>query len=148
MQFIRTTRRMKQMYGFFILKFMAEHNNLGAWGENVATEYLIEKGYAITERNFKAGRYELDIIAMDGDEIVFVEVKTRIDNFADPSDAVDEKKIRHLAKAADIYLRMRKYQHAPRFDVITVTGSETGGYSVTHYPDAFMPPLMTGGSGY
>ena len=56
---------------------MAEHNDLGKWGEQVAVDYLQRKGYEILERDWKSGHRDLDIIALDGDTIVFVEVKTR-----------------------------------------------------------------------
>lgn len=124
---------------------MAEHNQLGAWGENLAAEYLLTRGYSIIERDFKAGRYELDIVAMTGTEIVFVEVKTRSDDFADPTDAIDSNKMRRLARAADVYLRMKRIRQAPRFDVIAVIGHPLTSHTIRHYPDAFMPPLMTGG---
>lgn len=120
---------------------MAEHNYLGQWGENVAANYLVAKGYSIVERGFKAGRFEIDIVAMDGDEVVFVEVKTRSDSFTDPVEAVDDKKIRHMAKAADMYLRINRIPHSPRFDVIGIVGQPGGEYELTHYPDAFLPPL-------
>lgn len=123
---------------------MAWHNDLGAWGESVAAEYICSLGYSIIERNFKAGRYEIDIVAMHGNEVVFVEVKTRTDDFADPVDAIDAKKIRHLTRAADIYIRMKRIPHSPRFDVIAITGHPDTEYRLRHYPDAFNPPLFSG----
>ena len=120
---------------------MARHNELGAWGENIAAQYLISKGYSICERGFRLGHLELDIIAMDGDEIVFVEVKTRSDDFEDPVDAIDEKKIRHMAKAADAYIKLHDIPMNPRFDVIGIVGQQGGKYRLDHYPDAFLPPL-------
>ena len=56
---------------------MAAHNELGKWGEDLATAYLEQKGYTIIERDWKSGRRDLDIIALDGNTVVFVEVKTR-----------------------------------------------------------------------
>ena len=64
---------------------MAEHNELGTWGETLAAEYLEKKGYQILERDWKSGHRDLDIIAMDGDTMVIVEVKTRRNRlFTDP----------------------------------------------------------------
>lgn len=56
---------------------MASHNELGKWGEDVAADYLLRQGYTILERDWKSGHRDLDIIALDGDTVVFVEVKTR-----------------------------------------------------------------------
>lgn len=81
---------------------MAEHNELGKLGEQLAGEYLAERGYSILHRNWRYGRYELDIIALKGRVLHFVEVKTRASNVDDfPEENVNRKKIRHLLKAAD-----------------------------------------------
>ena len=56
---------------------MAAHNDTGKWGEDLAAKYLEEKGYTIVERDWKSGRRDIDIIALDDDVVVFVEVKTR-----------------------------------------------------------------------
>ena len=52
---------------------MAAHNELGQWGENLAAEYLCSKGYVIIDRDWRSGHRDLDIIAEDGDVVVFVE---------------------------------------------------------------------------
>ena len=76
---------------------MASHNELGKWGEEVAADYLLRQGYTIMERDWKSGHRDLDIIALDGDTVVFVEVKTRSNRmFTEPETAVDYQKIRHL----------------------------------------------------
>lgn len=120
---------------------MALHNELGAWGEEMAMQHLVKLGYAIMERNVKVGRYELDLIVSKGDTIAFVEVKTRSDDFIDPVDAINDKKIRRMARAADSYLRSNNIAANPQFDVITIVGKPGGEYKLTHYPDAFFPPL-------
>ena len=58
---------------------MAAHNELGKWGEDLASDYLEQKCYTIMERDWKSGRRDIDIIAHDGNTIVFVEVKTRVE---------------------------------------------------------------------
>ena len=64
---------------------MAKHNELGEIGEEMAVEYLLDKGYIILERNYRFDRAEVDIIAQDNEQIVIVEVKTRTsDFFGDP----------------------------------------------------------------
>ena len=69
---------------------MAAHNELGKWGEDLATAYLEQKGYTIVERDWKSGRRDIDIIAIDGNTVVFVEVKTRKNSvFGEPEEAID-----------------------------------------------------------
>lgn len=121
---------------------MARHNRLGAWGEKVARDYITAKGYAICEYNWRSGHYELDIVAMHNNRIVFVEVKTRTSAGDDPAAAVDRRKMRRLATAANAFLRERDYPHDIQFDIITITGTEDN-YTVDHLPDAFDTPLNT-----
>lgn len=120
---------------------MAQHNKIGSWGEDIARDYLITKGYAIMEQNMHIGHKEIDIIAIKGDRIVFVEVKTRSTDFVDPADAVDSKKVIRLSKAADRFIQAYNIRHEPQFDIITVIGTPETGHTLTHYPDAFFPPL-------
>lgn len=120
---------------------MATHNEIGQWGENIAREYLVAKGYAIVESNVRMGKKELDIVAMHDSRIVFVEVKTRTNPDFDPLDALDHKKIRNLAQAADAYVCSRRIPHEVQFDIIVVVGTPHEGHQIEHYPDAFMAPL-------
>lgn len=121
---------------------MAEHNDTGNWGEKIACDYLSAKGYAIVNRNFRAGRNEIDIIATKGNSICFVEVKTRMTRFADPLEAIDRRKMSRLASAADSFMRVYRLPFAPQFDVITVIGTRDR-YELEHFEDAFRPPLRT-----
>ncbi|MDE5837545.1 MAG: YraN family protein [Paramuribaculum sp.] len=120
---------------------MAEHNDIGAWGEEQARDFLVGKGYAILDTNVRFGKNELDIVARHHDRIVFVEVKTRTDDEYDPLDAIDSKKIAHLCRAAESYVTAYNIPQAVQFDVIVVIGEPGKEAAVTHYPDAFMPPL-------
>ena len=75
---------------------MAQHNDFGKWGEDLAVHYLSEKGYAILERDWRYGHKDIDIIAISDDTLVFVEVKTRRnDTFMRPEQSVDWKKIKN-----------------------------------------------------
>lgn len=121
---------------------MARHNELGAWGEKVAREYLLTQGYAIGGENTRIGNYEIDFIAMKGDRIVFVEVKTRSTDYVDPLEAVDSRKRARLVRAADEYIRSMSIRLEPQFDIITVVGSPEK-YEIEHFPDAFFPPLRS-----
>lgn len=121
---------------------MATHNEFGQWGEQLACEKLIREGYAIVERNWRLHHYEIDIIATRGGRITFVEVKTRNDNSGDPLDAIDRKKIRHMASAANVYMQYSRNHLEPQFDIIGITGSPQK-YELEHIEDAFLPPLKT-----
>ena len=126
---------------------MARHNEIGKWGENLAEEYLIAQGYAITERNWRLGHFEIDIIAMKGNRIIFVEVKTRTTSFGGkrPEEYVDELKRRRMAAAANAYIKFHKIELVPRFDIIGIS-MDPNTYEVkelTHLEDAFLPPQRT-----
>jgi putative endonuclease len=117
---------------------MAEHNDLGKWGEQMAVDYLFHKGYQILERDWKSGHRDLDIIALDGDTVVFVEVKTRSNRlFTDPVDAVGYQKIRHLQLAANHYVKYRHFDGEIRFDIVSVIGSVGMEPEIEHIVDAF-----------
>ena len=118
---------------------MAFHNDLGKLGEDMATQYLIKKGYSIVERNWRTGNLEVDIIAMTRTEVVFVEVKTRSDDtFMNPEDAVDWQKRRNLTIAANHYIHYKKINLEPRFDIISIIINDFRK-EITHFEDAFLP---------
>ena len=120
---------------------MARHNEIGAWGEEMARDYLRRNGYTVFDSNTRVGHKEIDIIATKDNIIAFIEVKTRSTAFKDPADAVDAKKIRRIAKAADSFMQTFDIKHEPQFDIITIIGTPQSEFKLTHYPDAFMPPL-------
>lgn len=121
---------------------MAQHNDTGKWGEQVAYEYLVGSGYAIIARNRLIGKAEIDIVANKDNRIMFIEVKTRSTPVSDPLQAITPKKIKMMARAADSYLRSTGTMLYPQFDIISVVGSPDN-YQLTHYEDAFLPPLVT-----
>lgn len=121
---------------------MAQHNEIGQWGEDIACEKLITEGYAINQRNFRIGHYELDIIAMKGNRIVFVEVKTRSNIDSDPIEAIDNKKIMRMVRAANAYVIAYDIPHEVQFDIITIVGTPDN-YKLEHIPDAFFAPLTS-----
>ena len=112
---------------------------LGQQGEDLAAKTLKRDGYTILERNAHLGRYEIDIIAREGDTIAFVEVKTRRnDDIASPEANVTSKKQLHLSRAAKIYMsRIDDAETYYRFDVMSVLIPEQGRPSVTIFRDAF-----------
>lgn len=121
---------------------MAQAHALGRWGEQTVADHLVAEGYAIVERNWRMNHLEVDIIATRGDEIAFVEVKTRRDDGYNPLDAIDRRKISHMVSAANAYLRTTRVPLRPRFDVAAVIG-EPHDYRLEYIADAFLPPLRT-----
>lgn len=119
---------------------MAAHNDLGALGEKFALEYLLEKNYQILETNWVCGHKEVDIIAKDGDTIVFVEVKTRHSScLIDPEITVDSYKQRHLIWAANNYVNRFQYDLDVRFDIIAIVVNPNNEKKIEHITDAFYP---------
>lgn len=122
-----------------------ETHRAGAWGEQVAADFLKQNGYRILGRNVRFGsRSELDLVARDpgGGVLVFVEVKTRrSEAFGRPVSAVDRGKRRALGRAAHQYLRRLRDKPAHiRFDVVEVVGSPDGPPPVVrHIENAFSP---------
>jgi putative endonuclease len=95
----------------------------GDLAEQIACDHLQESGYRIVERNFHCKLGEIDIIARDGEELVFVEVRSKHSSATiDPVFSVNRSKQKRIAKAAQVYLD-RHYQTPPycRFDVVIVT---------------------------
>ena len=119
---------------------MAAHNELGAWGEELASAFLQQKGYTIIERDWKMGHKDLDIIAKHNGMVVFVEVKTRRNRvFAEPEEAVDYRKLQNLRQAINYYVKSRRINRDFRLDVITVVGTPEGGSpEITHIEDVPM----------
>jgi putative endonuclease len=96
---------------------------LGLRGEQEAARLLKKRGYKILEKNFRSRLGEVDIVAREGETIVFVEVKTRAsENFGSPKEAIDTRKRRRIIRASLDYLnRSRAYgDRGIRFDVVTV----------------------------
>lgn len=108
---------------------------LGITGEQVAVEYLAKSGYKILERNYKSKIGEIDIIAWDNNQIVFVEVKSR--NYLSHGTGVESvtpDKIFKIVKTAEIYLlSKRKLNFDCRFDIILTTDEQV----IEHIPNAF-----------
>jgi putative endonuclease len=114
--------------------------SLGYLGERAAEKYLKRKGYKIVARGERLRGGELDLVAVDGRTVVFVEVKTRRSNEAGtPAEAVDARKEMHLTRAAMAFLKRHSLEgYACRFDVIAVTRPEQGQEPrIEHIVNAF-----------
>lgn len=101
---------------------MSDNKQTGNYGETLACEYLKKRGYKILERNFRIRGGEIDIIAKDKEDLVFVEVKARYTHeFGLPAEAVTSWKIRFLIRASQFYLLKNKLMDKPfRIDVVAV----------------------------
>jgi putative endonuclease len=99
-----------------------ERRQLGIDGERAAERFLRARGYTIVERNYRCPRGEVDLIALHGRTVVFVEVKTRRAAASDsPYDAVDPRKQRQIVRVAEHYLSARRlHDRDVRFDVVGV----------------------------
>lgn len=118
--------------------FKKTNNNLGNRGESLAVKFLKRQGYKILERNFRLRSGEIDIVARDGDKLVFVEVKTRSSSNQEfLRTSVNRGKEKRLSKTASYYLGKQKYQGMTgRFDVIFVV-ADNGKTRIEHIKDAF-----------
>lgn len=120
---------------------MSAHNLLGKEGEHLAAAFLEANGYIIRHRNWRHRRNELDIVAETASELVVVEVKTRRnDEFGDPQEAVNTRKIRSIVAATDAYVKKFKLDSDVRFDIIAITGT-VDNYHIEHIKEAFFPPI-------
>lgn len=121
---------------------MAEHLETGMKGEEIAQQYLREKGYTILETNWRSGSNEIDIIAKQGSFLVIVEVKTRKGKpLVSPEEAVDLNKQRLLIKAANLYIYKNNVNLETRFDIIGII-MQGNDYQVNHIEDAFYPRIQ------
>ena len=109
---------------------------LGKRGEETAVAYLQAKGYILLEKNYRTQLGEIDCIFKDGEELVFIEVKTRTSRtFGDPLEAVGTRKWQQIIRVAQLYLaQCDDFDCAMRFDVI---GIVTNPLHIDHIKNAF-----------
>jgi putative endonuclease len=116
---------------------MADHNDLGKLGEELAVEFLEKSGYSILETNWTFQKAEVDIIAKKDTILAVVEVKTRSSiDFGLPQDFVKPKKIQLLVKAINEYVISNDLEVEVRFDIIALH-REGKGFKIEHLEDAF-----------
>lgn len=109
---------------------MSDTRRIGKEGEDICCQYLQDNGYTIVERNFRCKEGEIDIIARDKTEWVFLEVKTRTNaHYGYPADAITEWKKRKMMKAVKFYLYFHRLEDAYiRIDMIEVHMEKEIGY--------------------
>jgi putative endonuclease len=118
---------------------MAEHNLLGEKGEELAVQLLASQDYVIIANNWRDKHKEIDIIAMDGNCLVFVEVKARTEDYwGNPEEFVTKKKQKLLIRAAEKYISETGYNGESRFDIVSVLFLK-GGTETEHIKEAFYP---------
>ena len=116
---------------------MAEHNDIGKEGEELAVQFLIEKQWNILERNWRSGHREIDIIAESGAELIIVEVKVR--KFIGGErleEHIPRSKQKYLIRAAASYIALKNLDIGLRFDIILLTGKRNQ-YEIEHIENAF-----------
>ena len=121
---------------------MARHNETGKKGEALARRYLLEAGWELLEENWRTGRAEIDLIAMDGEVLVFVEVKTRrTTTYGAPEEGVSNRKMELMTRAAGIYMEQIGHEWEIRFDVISIFWPQGSDPEINHLKDAFFPGI-------
>jgi putative endonuclease len=116
-----------------------ESYELGKLGEDAAERYLLQSGYEILERNFRSQQGEVDIIARDGEFLVFVEVKSySFRSYGSPAGAVRKSKKQSIIHAAQTYLYKNRIDNIYcRFDVVTIYRRTDGSRIIDLYKNAF-----------
>jgi len=116
-----------------------ERQRLGLVGEELAVRELLSRGYAILERRYRTRYGEIDIVAKDGDTLVFVEVRARATGeFGRAAESVDERKRRKVTAMAVDYLARHRVTNRPcRFDVVAIDAALSDCPAIRVYPAAF-----------
>jgi len=111
----------------------------GRMGEEMAIAYLKKKGFVILDTNWHFQHLELDIVAQDGNTLVFVEVKLRSTAyFGNPEEAISRQKISRLMNAAEAYIFEKDFQGDSRFDVISIITPYGKKPELEYFEDAFL----------
>ncbi len=119
---------------------MSKHNMLkGQWGEGIAQNYLVQKGYQVLAVNYRHKFGEIDLVCSIQETVVFVEVKTRFSKeFGVPEEAVNYRKQCQLRKLAQIFMLDKKMENKTiRFDVIAISRDKHHKVTLNHIVGAF-----------
>ena len=118
---------------------MRAKDAVGRYGERVAAAYLEEQGWEVLDRNWRGQAGELDIVALQGEDLVVVEVKTRTgDGFGHPAEAVTAAKLARLRRLAGQWLACHELRpRAVRIDVVAVRAGGAGAARVEHLRGVF-----------
>ena len=117
---------------------MAQHNQLGEKGEQLAVDYLLKNDYKIVAQNYRFLKAEVDVIAQKENVLICVEVKTRSTiDFGNPQDFINPKKIKLLVSAMDNYVVENDLDVEVRFDIIAIV-KQKNIFQIEHLKDAFL----------
>jgi putative endonuclease len=110
-------------------------SNIGLIGEAIAKKFLQKKGYMIVEQNFRTRYSEIDLIAKKKDVLVFVEVRTKTNEFfGTPEETIDKNKINRLIRSTEAYAAYNKYSGNLRIDAICIVlNPDDNPNRITHY---------------
>lgn len=115
---------------------MKHNQRIGKWGEEVATEHLVQRGYEIIGRNVRTPYGEIDVIAKQGDITIFIEVKTRTSNkMGLPEESITPKKQEHMIACAEHYAMENSTDHW-QIDVISIEGKPGAEPKITYFENA------------
>jgi putative endonuclease len=120
------------------IRSVKDNRSTGNKGEEIAGKFLSDKGMKIVERNYRCGHYEIDLIAVDGDCVVFCEVKTaKTGQFGSSVSWVTPRKIKNLSIAANEYIISHPWPgYSFRFDVVGIEANDEG-FDIKHLKNAF-----------
>lgn len=114
-----------------------ESLDFGKTGEQMAARYMTDQGYIILEHNYRRGHLEIDLIALDKDDLVIVEVKSRAyDTILHPEEAVDHKKRLALIRLANEYVKTHDRKENVRFDIVSIVSNDKGT-EIKHLKNAY-----------
>ena len=132
------------MYICHQILIMMTTKEIGQIGEDAAVKYLESQGYVILDRNWHCGHLEIDIVALDGDFLAIIEVKTReVNSLLTPAETITKSKQYNLISAANGYVRRNRRHEEVRFDIISVIHHNGDVQDVELIKYAFYPSLRT-----
>lgn len=117
---------------------MAEHNDSGKLAEELASDWLVSKGYEFVEKNYRHKHAEIDLIMKHQGLLIFIEVKFRSGTgFGFAEEFVDSNKKKMVVKAADQYIFEKDWHKDIRFDIVAVYKDRNGNINFKQFEDAF-----------
>ncbi|RYE24489.1 MAG: YraN family protein [Sphingobacteriales bacterium] len=117
---------------------MAKHNETGIKGEQLAQNFLLNKGYSVLHTNWCFGKKEVDVVAEQNGLLIFVEVKTRASAmFGYPEEAVNMRKMGFLKEAAEAFMELHPEYQKVQFDIISILLDDKKVKEIRHFEDAF-----------
>jgi putative endonuclease len=130
------TRKIEEKIVYLGKKKMKKEE-LGSWGEDEALIFLQGKGFQLIDRNIRFKKWEVDLVLVDGEELVIVEVKARCTaQIGEPWRAVTRAKQRQIIKVADRYVQDNQIDRNVRFDIVSIVHNQYQT-SIEHIADAF-----------